>query len=142
MTEVSAEQNADVLPSQSEEIKEQSKTLGEGAFSGISRKITDKDLKNPTIARLLLDDRDRLLKEKVILESFRDNYYTADKRAAILEEKENARTKFEALYSFVLSVGGLFLGLAASISSLTFRIIDIILGIVLWGAAVYLSQKK
>jgi len=52
----------------------------------IYKEIDDTDLKNPAIGRLLLDERDRLLSEKVLLEGYREKYYDSDKKASVLEE--------------------------------------------------------
>lgn len=88
------------------------KDVGKGAFSKISRELTEKDLKNPTVGKMLLDERDRLLGEKVVLESYRENFYKADKRAAIFGEQAKSGGKVEVLYTLSTAVGGALMGLA------------------------------
>lgn len=107
-----------------------------GAFSKIRREIGDKDLQNPAVGRLLLDERDRLLSEKTTLENFRESYYEADKRASVCEEKIKKESKFMALYTAAITIGGILIGSSFLVSGKPFLItlasgvIIIIIGVV------------
>lgn len=92
-----------------------SKMVSVGSFGKIQREIDDSDLKNPAVGRLLLSERDKLLYEKTQLENYRDQYYDAEKRAAVLETKVEKEKGFQVLYTFCLTVGGIIVGAVFSI---------------------------
>ncbi len=91
------------------------KGVGKGAYGNIDRSISDKDLKNPVVGRLLLDERDRLLGEKIILEGYRDKYYDAERRAAVALESAKGNSKFTLLYTLGTGAGGVLIGAAFSV---------------------------
>lgn len=117
--------------SEAEVVEEESKKPGTGAFSRLSRELSDSDLKNNAVGRMLLDKIDGLTSENITLESFRDKYYQSDKECAVLKEKVNGESKFQILYSFCLAVGGVVLGAAFSTTG-SIKAILIFSGIVLF----------
>lgn len=119
------------------------KELGKGAFAKIQREIDEKDLNHPVVGKLLLNERDRLFGEKAILEDYRDKYYEADKRAAVLEEKGKSENKFKILYSFTLAIGGILIGAAFSIpNNLPLQIALGLLGAVSIIASIFMAFKE
>lgn len=84
------------------------------AYSGIKRSISDQDLGNPAVARLMLDEIYNLRDENRDLEQFRNKYYESQIDCAVLDSKVKSETKFQILYTFCLTIGGLIVGLAPS----------------------------
>lgn len=89
--------------------------LGKRAFSKVQRELSDEDLKNPAVARILLDERERMLTEKSVLESFKDKYYEADKRAGVLQSEVTKMDEHESLNSLCQVVGGVLVGAVFSV---------------------------
>lgn len=119
--------------------EEHSKQPGTGAFSRLTRELGDDDLKNPAVGRMLLDRIDGLSAEKLELEGYRDMFHDADKKAALFEQKALGESKFQILYSFCLTVGGVVFGIAFAISDNSVKWILIFTGIVLFLIGIGLS---
>jgi hypothetical protein len=114
-----------------------------GAFSKLSRELSDTDLTNPVVARMLLDERDRLLQEKATLESYRDSYYKADKRAEVAESLIAGQKTNQVLYTISQTLGGAIFGAAFSIDdSQTFWIFLVIGAILSIGTIVINLFRK
>jgi len=87
------------------------------AFSRVRRELTEDEISQPAIHRLILDDIDRLEQEVAELTGFRDRYYVAEREKAVTEQKLKQHTASEILHNAALGVGFLFIGLAPSIWS-------------------------
>ena len=109
-----------------------------GAFSKLSRELSDKDLKNPAVGRMLLDERDRLLQEKAVLESYKENYYKADKRADVCEAINSGATKNQMLYTISQTLGGAIFGVAFVFQDKIFWLL-VFIGIILSGGSILIS---
>jgi hypothetical protein len=64
---------------------------------------------------MLLDDIDRLEIENVEFKDFREQYYQADRRCAVLEEGKKTSTAYEILSYVCLAVGSGALGFAPNL---------------------------
>jgi hypothetical protein len=117
---------------------EHSKQPGTGAFSKLSMELRETDLKNPVVGRMLLDKIDSLTSEKIELESYRDRYHEADKNSAVLAQSVAGESKFQILYSFCLTVGGVVFGVAFTTQG-TIKGVLVISGIVLFLIGIILS---
>lgn len=87
------------------------------ALSDVKRQVTDEDLTNPTVARMLLDDVERLEEENDELRGFKERFHSSDRDAAVLRERLNASTARDVLESAFLIVGSLILGHVPSLWS-------------------------
>ncbi len=88
-----------------------------GAFSNVKRELTEEELKSPGAMRMLLskiDDYDNCQKE---LKEYTEKYHQRDKECAILETAAKGNTAFEIVYSALLSIGSVLIGLYPSIPS-------------------------
>jgi hypothetical protein len=63
---------------------------GRRAFTNVRRELSDEELSSPAVQRMLIDDIERLEKEKFDLSEYQEKFHEADKNAAILEEKLKA----------------------------------------------------
>jgi hypothetical protein len=96
-----------------QEVEEPPQPTGLGqAYRSIRRELTEEDLTNPSISRLILNERDRLEGEVSELHSFRDRYHEADKKAAVLEERTRTIKSIEVSFALSLAIGSLFIGLS------------------------------
>lgn len=87
---------------------------GRRAFINLRRELSDEELMSPAIQRMLIDDIERLEKEKFELSEYQDKYYEAEKRAAILDEKVRKSVSQEVMFAVSLTVGAASLGYAPS----------------------------
>lgn len=113
-----------------------------GAFGGIKREISDEDLKNPAVGRMLLDERDRLLQRIAGLEAYRENYHKADKRAEVCEAVEGTAQGRKLIHAVTQTGGGALIGAAASFSGQDLFWLLFIVGLLFVLGSVALSFKK
>ena len=81
-------------------------------YSKIRRELSDEDLGNTAVQKLILSEIDRLEIEITKLEIYQDKFHEADKQSAILNEKLKSNNSHEILYSFCLAVGSAIMGLS------------------------------
>lgn len=85
------------------------------ALSALRRELSDKELLSPAVQKLLLDEIDRLENEQVELSGFRTRFHDADKRAAVLEQKNSINIGQEIVSTACITIGGALLGYAPSV---------------------------
>ena len=85
------------------------------AFSRLKRELGEEDLASPGVQKLLLDYVAQSDEEVATLKSFRDKYYEADKRNAVLMEKGKVHRVSE-----VISTGNVALGAVALVYAPSF----------------------
>jgi hypothetical protein len=90
---------------------------GRKATASLRRELSDKDMTNPAVAKLLLDDVERLEKQVNELYNVQAQYNDADKRAAVLEQKLNASRSQEIVFASCTTLAGTALGFAPSVWS-------------------------
>src|SRR5690242_9288459 len=92
------------------------------ALSEAKRVLTDDELSAPGARKMLLDNLDRLEADNEILIQFRERFYDADKRCAVLEtslrqgQKDDLST--DLIFTGGMTVGGVILGLLPSLGAL------------------------
>jgi hypothetical protein len=88
-------------------------TTGPGQiFKNITHALTDDDLKNPAVVRLILD---RMYTSETQRDEFKQYvglYHASDKSAGILAEKLKTSVTNEILFGLCLTLGGAAFGLA------------------------------
>ena len=85
---------------------------GRQAFKTVTRELSEEDLANPAVQKLLLDDLDRLETENEEHKRYREKFHDADKRVAVLEEKGKTAVAIEILSGACLTIGAAALGYA------------------------------
>lgn len=87
------------------------------SFSKIGIELSEDDLKNQGVQKLLLAEISNLEQEVFKLESFKDQFHEVDKSNEVLKEKQKTFLFAEILYSVGLTVGSLLIGLTPSMKS-------------------------
>ena len=93
------------------------------AFQNITRELSDDDLTNPAVGKLLLDERDRLeiendeLKKRLEnendkLSNYREKFHEADKKVAVLQEKNKTHLATEIISAVCFTIGAVLIGYA------------------------------
>ena len=101
-------------PEDTGEVMPVSYGKGRRAFTNVRRELSDKEMSLPAVQRMLIDDIERLEKEKFELAEYQSKFHGADKRSAILEEKIKSSMSREIGFSVPLTVGAAALGYAPS----------------------------
>jgi hypothetical protein len=87
----------------------------ESAYEKLPRGLSEEDLKNPGVQKLILSDLDSFEEENKILKKFQDKFHQLDKVNAVLEEKLKKTQRSEIFYSFCIAFGGVLIGFSKSI---------------------------
>lgn len=82
------------------------------AFRDLRRQLTDEDLRSAGVQKLLLDDLERAETRCESLSSYVDRFHTADKQAAVLEERIKTDKASEISFGVGIGLGGAVMGLA------------------------------
>ena len=82
-------------------------------YSRLRRELSEEDLTNPAVQKLIISDIDKLEVRISDLEEFQVKFYETDKEKAVLEEKLKGHNSHEILYSFCLSAGSGLLGISS-----------------------------
>jgi VIT1/CCC1 family predicted Fe2+/Mn2+ transporter len=116
---------------------------GRTAFRDLKRQLTEEDLKNPGLQKVILDElicaeeeRDDL---RVELKQSELNFHVADKQVGILREKLTSNRVNEVMSGVGLAVGGAVMGLAPFFweKGIAYGVITVVVGLALIvGAAV------
>lgn len=85
---------------------------GKQAFQYITRELSDDDLTNPAVLKLLLEERDILANENAELKSYQAQFHETDKKVAVLEEKNKTHLVAEILSGVCFTIGAAMLGYA------------------------------
>lgn len=104
----------DQEPAPGSQEEQQAPVKGRRSFLSIKRELTDDELKSPAVQKLLIDDLERLEGERGELVDYRERFYQADKRAAVLEERLKRSLSFEIISSACLVIGALLMGAVSS----------------------------
>ena len=82
------------------------------AFRDIRRQLSDEELTQPGVQKLILDELERSDSECEELRTYSDRFHQVDKRAAVLEEKLRADRAIEIAFGVGTALGGAILGLS------------------------------
>lgn len=85
------------------------------AFRDIRRQLTDEDLANPGVQRIILDELERADEQCEVLQTYVNRFHDADKRAAILEVSARNQRAIDVFFGVGVGLGGTLMGLAASV---------------------------
>lgn len=81
------------------------------ALRDIRRQLSETDLANPGVQRMILDALERADSDCEIYQAYVGRYYEADKRAAILEERQHSVTAIEIMFGVCVGLGGALIGI-------------------------------
>jgi hypothetical protein len=84
------------------------------SLAKLRRDLTDDDLASPGARKLLVDEIDYLSEDNEKLTEYREKFFEADKRTAVLEERLHKNKVQEGMSVICVAVGGLLLGLIPS----------------------------
>ena len=87
------------------------------ALASLRRELSDKELLSPAVQKLLLDEIDRLEEDNTELGGYRSRFHEADKKAAVLQQKQTISIAQEIISLSCITVGGAALGYAPSVWS-------------------------
>lgn len=85
------------------------------ALSRLKRELSDEELGQPGVQKLLLDYLFRAEEENATLRSIREKYHEADKENGILREKLKTGNAMDLISIGTLTIGGVVLGSATSV---------------------------
>ena len=83
---------------------------GRRAFQNITRELSDDDLTNPAVGKLLLNELDRLEIENDELKDYQDRFYETDKKVAVLQKKNKTNLATQIISGGCFTIGGALLG--------------------------------
>jgi hypothetical protein len=127
----------DQEPEASSQPPPQPPSKGRQSFSKLRRELSDEELSSPAVQRLLIDEIERLERDSSELKGFRDRYYEADRKSAVLEVENKISKAHEVMYGVCLTMGAASLGFAPNLwSHQPAGYISIAFGIVLIGGGV------
>lgn len=108
------------------------------AFKDIRRQITETELTNPGVQKLLLDMLEEADMKRGEAEVFIERFHEADKKASILEEKLISNQTIEIFFGVGVGLGGTIIGLSPFFLSLgnAYGIVCVVLGLALLVGAV------
>ena len=87
-----------------------SRKVGRQAFRKLPRELTEQDLENPAVPKLLLNEIDRLEIENEEHKHYMERFHEADKKVAVLEEKGKTILALDISFGGCLTIGALILG--------------------------------
>lgn len=85
---------------------------GRRAFQNITRELSDDDLTNPAVGKLLLNEIDRLESENAEFGDYQEQFHEADKKVAVLQEKSKIHLATEILSGVCFTIGAAMIGYA------------------------------
>jgi len=99
-------------------------------FSKLEKEISEEDIRNPGVIRLIIADNEKLSDRIKALEVIEKSYYQEQKTLGKYEEKENRKISYEILYDSTIALGGILAGLSTYDFSKPLSINNIILLII------------
>jgi hypothetical protein len=87
---------------------------GRRSFARLKREMTDIELSNPAVQKMMMDELDRMDEEREALLLYRDKHAEVDKENAVLKEKMKPKVAADVFFGGCTCVGSIFIGLAPS----------------------------
>lgn len=117
---------------------------GRRSFRLARRELTDDEMNESGVQKMMLDEIDRLESDCYLLREVGAKYHVADKRVGVLEEKLKQRTAFDILTGGALAVGSALTGFAPNLWSNSPLATAFIagIGIILTGVGVTAKVKE
>ena len=111
---------------------------GRQSLSRVRRELSEEELSSPAVQRLLVEEIERLERERTQLLEVQREFYDVEKEAAILKEKLKQKVGGDIVFSVLLTVGAAALGYAPAVwkaqptgwLAIVFGVVLIVAGIV------------
>jgi uncharacterized membrane-anchored protein len=87
------------------------------ALSRLKRELTEVEISQPGVQKMILEDQERIEGENRELRIFRDKFYEVSLRVAVLEAERKRSIAWEVLSSGCLALGSVAIGFARSMWS-------------------------
>ena len=119
-------------------------TPREKPLSRVNRILTEEDLKSPGVRKMLLGQLDEYEQCKSDLNEVNRNFHSKDKEGAVLTERIIGLTRFDWLYSTLLTFGSILIGFYASQpdKGIVLLIIGVVGVIMAFGVKFYRSHEN
>lgn len=102
---------------------------GRRSFISARRELTDEEMSSSGVAKMLLDEIERLESDCASLKSVFSQFHTADKRVGVLEEQLKQRSAFETLTNGALAIGAALFGFAPFVWDSKNYIVAVMIGV-------------
>jgi hypothetical protein len=87
------------------------------AFSRLKRELTEEEICQPGVQKLVLEDHERLEGENRELRAFRDKYFGVSERLAVFEAGRKHKMAWEVVSSGCIALGAIVVGFTSSLWS-------------------------
>src|SRR5665647_1516759 len=87
------------------------------AYSKVRRELSEEELQNPSVQRVLVNELDRLEDEVTESRHFREDFHKCDKAKAVLEAGKKQNIAVQIVKDVCFVVGGTLVGVAPSLWS-------------------------
>lgn len=126
----------------SSKVGETALSKSKKSFKDIKRELTEDESKQPGVLKLILEMLESSESERDELKIYLKEYYEADKKVAVLDEKLKVAKKFDYLVSANIGLGGAIMGLTPFFWALDipYGIISLVVGIVLFLIAIFSNR--
>lgn len=113
------------------------------ALARVERRLSDEELKNPGVQKMILDRLDVAEEQIQMLEQFRSDYYDVKSRLAVSESSLKRMNSLDTTQSTMLGVGCLFLGyLPAAWGDWPLTIVGAVGGLALIGGSFWSKRSN
>lgn len=107
------------------------------SLAQVRRELSEEELHHPAVQRMMLDELERLDKEKEELLPYRDKFAEADRDCAVLKEKLKPKIAADIFFGSCTTVGAVLIGLSPTAWSVgVLGIAAVLLGVALIGAGI------
>ncbi len=87
------------------------------AFARTRRELSEDEMNSPGVQRMLLDDIDRLEREKADLSEYRRRFHETDKECTELRTKRRRGLAADTVFGGCMALGGVILGNLANLQA-------------------------
>jgi hypothetical protein len=84
------------------------------AFSKIRRELSEQDLANPGVQKMLLEELERAEEKLETAEGYRHKFHIADRETGVLRQQLQSQKANEILYAAGVAVGSILIGIGPS----------------------------
>jgi hypothetical protein len=88
---------------------------GRQALSRVRRELSEEEFASPAAQRLLIDDMERLERERNELLEFREKYFVTHEKLAVLQERAKRSLAGEIVFGACLALAGALMGFAPTV---------------------------
>ena len=90
-----------------------SSSIPASPFANIKRELTEDELSNSAVIRLLISEYDRMERDLSRMQKYEELYHSKDKESAVLSEKVKTSTASDVIYTFCEAGGSALMGISS-----------------------------